>query len=177
MKVQIKKLKDEAVIPSYSKVGDAGMDLTAINKRITNTYIEYGTGIAVKIPSGYVGLIFPRSSISNTNMSLANSVGVIDCVPKGTLITLSNGENVPVETILQSDNDDLRNIMSFNEEENKFESDYINEIWTIDGHNIIELEDEDGNKIRLPETKQIYTSTGWKQVKDLIEGDLVLKYD
>ena len=79
MKVKIKKLSDDAVIPSYSKVGDAGMYLVATS-RIFDKYgnVEYGTGLAMEIPEGYVGLLFPRSSISKQDLSLANAVGVID---------------------------------------------------------------------------------------------------
>ena len=87
MEVKIKKLVPEAVIPSYSKEGDCGLDLTAINMEITNLpeygFIEYRTGLSIEIPSGYVGLIFPRSSISTTGLILANCVGVIDSGYRG----------------------------------------------------------------------------------------------
>lgn len=79
MKIKLKKLKPEAVIPHYSRFGDAGMDITAIQATIHPNYTEYHTGIACEIPEGYVGLIFPRSSVSNIeNCYMANSVGVID---------------------------------------------------------------------------------------------------
>ena len=83
MKIKFKKLDAKATIPSYSKNGDAGLDITCIGIDYLPTvyycmYHEYSTGIAVKIPEGYVGLLFPRSSISNTSLILANSVGVID---------------------------------------------------------------------------------------------------
>lgn len=87
MKVRIKKLHEKAVIPSYAKPGDAGMDLTAIDiKTIDNKdhgYIEYDTGLAFEIPEGHVGYIFPRSSISNTGLILANAVGVVDSNYRG----------------------------------------------------------------------------------------------
>lgn len=85
MEVKIKKLSPEAIIPSYAKPGDAGMDLTAVDY----TYDEelkchvYGTGIAFEIPEGYVGLIFPRSSNRKTDCYLTNSVGVIDSGYRG----------------------------------------------------------------------------------------------
>ena len=87
MKVKIKKLVENAVIPTYAKKGDAGMDLTATSK----TYDEqgnvvYGTGIAVEIPNGYVGLVFPRSSICKTDLLLTNSVGVIDSGYRGEIM-------------------------------------------------------------------------------------------
>lgn len=82
--VKIKKLSEDAVIPSYSKSGDAGMDLT-ITKEIENTSfsVTYGFGIALEIPRGYVGLVFPRSSIRNQELILSNSVGVIDSGYRG----------------------------------------------------------------------------------------------
>ena len=86
MKVKIKKLKDNAVVPVYSKAGDAGLDLVAteiINKDVFQ--ITYGTGLAMEIPEGFVGLVFPRSSIRNTDLSLSNSVGVIDSGYRGEL--------------------------------------------------------------------------------------------
>lgn len=86
MKVKIKKLNPDAVIPTYSKNGDAGMDLVAISRKVGgdgSDYIEYGTGISVEIPEGYVGLLFPRSSNSNKNLTLTNSVGVIDSGYRG----------------------------------------------------------------------------------------------
>ncbi len=78
MKVKIKKLHPDAIIPSYAKDGDAGLDLTAVTSEISTTQIKYGTGLAIQIPKGYVGLIYPRSSIYKYSLSLSNCVGVID---------------------------------------------------------------------------------------------------
>lgn len=78
MKLKIKKLTESAIIPSYAKDGDACFDLTATSINLTDSYIEYGTGLAMEIPKGYVGLIFPRSSVTNKDMMLKNSVGIID---------------------------------------------------------------------------------------------------
>lgn len=79
LKVKFKKLYVDAVTPSYAKDGDAGLDLTATHMTFDENFIEYGTGIAVEIPEGYVGLVFPRSSVSKReNFYLKNSVGVID---------------------------------------------------------------------------------------------------
>ena len=86
MKVNIKKIIEEAVIPAYSRNGDAGLDLTATSFSIENDCYVYGTGIAIEIPEGYVGLIYPRSSISNYDLILANHVGVIDSNYRGELI-------------------------------------------------------------------------------------------
>jgi len=85
MKVRFKKLVDKAVNPSYAKPGDAGLDMTAIGNRIDteNNFIEYYTGIALEVPEGHVGLLFPRSSTSKTDLRLANCVGVVDSGYRG----------------------------------------------------------------------------------------------
>ena len=85
LKVKFKKLVSHAFTPEYAKVGDAGLDLTAIDcyKDHDYRFVEYGTGLSIEIPEGYVGLIFPRSSISKTSHTLANSVGVIDSGYRG----------------------------------------------------------------------------------------------
>ena len=84
--VKVKKIVSEAVIPSYSKPGDAGMDLT-ITKEIENTSfsVSYGFGIAMEIPKGFVGLVFPRSSVRNQELVLSNCGGVIDSGYRGEL--------------------------------------------------------------------------------------------
>ena len=83
MDVTFKKLNKKAQIPKYAHIGDAGMDLTAISLEKANNYWEYGTGLSMQIPKGYVGLLFPRSSISKKDQYLKNSVGVIDSGYRG----------------------------------------------------------------------------------------------
>ena len=84
MKVKFKKLHDDAILPKYAKEGDAGLDCwTVSDAEVTDTYVKYDLGFSVEIPEGYVGLIFPRSSISKTDYVLANSVGVIDSGYRG----------------------------------------------------------------------------------------------
>ena len=78
IKVNIKRLSEDSKIPQYAHPTDAGMDLYATNREIKGDIVSYNTGIAVKIPDGYVGLIFPRSSIYKYDLELVNSVGVID---------------------------------------------------------------------------------------------------
>ena len=94
MKVKLKKLHPNAVKPKYAKENDAGMDLVATSI-IENTsfQITYGLGIAMEIPDGMVGLVFPRSSIRNTELMLSNSVGVIDAGYRGELQATFNKLN------------------------------------------------------------------------------------
>ena len=62
---------------------------------ISNTtfQVTYGLGIALEIPNGFVGLVFPRSSIRNTELTLSNSVGVIDSGYRGELQATFNKLN------------------------------------------------------------------------------------
>ena len=88
MNVKIKKLHEGAVIPSYAKPGDAGLDLTAVSydyKEDIDCHV-YGTGIAVEIPEGYVGLVYPRSSNRKTDAYMTNHVGVIDSGYRGEIM-------------------------------------------------------------------------------------------
>lgn len=99
MKIKIKKLKEDVKLPHYSTDGAAGLDIYAYDVKYSYNegvkdqytqyslselkYIEYGTKLAIEIPSGYVGLIYPRSSITNKDLLLGNSVGIIDSDYRG----------------------------------------------------------------------------------------------
>jgi dUTP pyrophosphatase len=87
MQVRVKKLHEDAVIPAYGKPGDAGLDLTATSiAKDSFGNVVYGTGLAIEIPIGYVGLIFPRSSNSKTDLYLTNHVGVVDSGYRGEIM-------------------------------------------------------------------------------------------
>lgn len=87
MKVNVKKLDSNAVLPTYAKHGDAGMDLTATSKSYDeHGNVVYGTSLAFEIPHGYVGLLFPRSSNTKKDLILGNSVGVIDSGYRGEVV-------------------------------------------------------------------------------------------
>jgi dUTP pyrophosphatase len=86
MKVKIKKLHPHAVIPQYANFGDAGLDLTATSMSLDDLNLIYGTGLAIEIPQGYVGLLFPRSSISKKSLFQRNAVGVIDSGYRGEIM-------------------------------------------------------------------------------------------
>lgn len=88
MTLKIKRLDENAVLPIRAHEGDAGIDLTCLT--ITQEINEcgqliliYHSGIAVEIPEGYVGLLFPRSSVANKSLTLTNCVGVIDSGYRG----------------------------------------------------------------------------------------------
>jgi dUTP pyrophosphatase len=86
--VRFKRLHPAAQLPEYAKPGDAGMDLMAVGYEYDRhaDYYVYHTGLAVEIPKGYVGLLFPRSSNRKTDAYLTNHVGVIDSGYRGEIL-------------------------------------------------------------------------------------------
>lgn len=88
--VKVKKVLPNAVLPIKGSEGAAGFDLTAATEKfrpeLTGPIWEYDTGLAFEIPSGHVGLVFPRSSVTTkTTLMLGNAVGVIDSDYRGTV--------------------------------------------------------------------------------------------
>lgn len=86
IELRYKRLVPEAKTPYKKFEPDAGFDLYATEIIEDEKYTTYKTGIAVEIPDGYVGLLFPRSSVTNYDLMLKNSVGVIDATYRGELI-------------------------------------------------------------------------------------------
>lgn len=83
--LKIKLLHANAKLPTRANEHDAGLDLYAATRewdRDLDCWV-YDFGIAMEIPEGHVGLIFPRSSICKTPVFLANAVGVIDAGYRG----------------------------------------------------------------------------------------------
>lgn len=83
VRIKFQKLNPEAVEPTKAHHNDAGFDMVATSRKKTGKYVQYGTGIAMEIPDGYVGLIYPRSSVTKKDLMLKNSVGVIDAGYRG----------------------------------------------------------------------------------------------
>jgi len=83
MKIKFKKLSPNATTPLKLIDIDAGFDLFATSMVETNSFVEYGTDISFEIPEGFVGLLFPRSSITKYDLMLKNSIGLIDASYRG----------------------------------------------------------------------------------------------
>lgn len=83
LNIKIKKLYEDSRLPIKATEGAAGWDLYAHNINQVGDYVEIGTGVAMAIPAGWQGLVFARSSITNTPYILANSVGIIDSDYRG----------------------------------------------------------------------------------------------
>lgn len=100
VKVNFKKLKSKAVVPSYGSASAAGADLYACldgEKEIFEpgeTKLIH-TGIALEVPDGYAGLIYARSGIATKRgLAPANKVGVVDSDYRGEImVSLHNHSN------------------------------------------------------------------------------------
>lgn len=93
MQLKFKKLSENAVLPVKAHATDAGLDLTAtsITTQLNESgqvMLVYHTGLAVEIPEGYVGLLFPRSSVYKKSLAQTNSVGVIDAGYRGEIMAV-----------------------------------------------------------------------------------------
>jgi dUTP pyrophosphatase len=90
LQLRMKKLVPEAVVPAYAKPGDAGLDLTATSVSFDEETrkLKVGFGLAMEIPFGYVGLLFPRSSVHKSGLIMSNCVGVIDSGYRGEVCSI-----------------------------------------------------------------------------------------
>jgi dUTP pyrophosphatase len=86
--LKVKRLTEDATLPKKAHPSDSGYDLVAIDDGTVDDagYLQYRTGLAVEIPEGFEGRIYPRSSISKYDLILANGVGVIDESYRGELL-------------------------------------------------------------------------------------------
>lgn len=163
MEVKIKKLHKNSVIPSYSKEGDAGLDLTALSVRYdydTDT-IVYDTGIAIEIPKGYVGLIFPRSSIYKKELILSNHVGVVDSSYRGSIKLIFKPDIGNFWDIANKNKDEFQEglehgVLSYYES-----GENANRNWAIDA-DIYAVGDRIGQLIIIP-----YPQIQFKEVEEL----------
>jgi dUTP pyrophosphatase len=88
MDLPFKRLTPDAILPTYARDGDAGLDLTsAIDVEVApGERAMVPTGLAVAIPAGHAGLVLPRSGLaSRRGLTLANSPGLIDAGYRGEL--------------------------------------------------------------------------------------------
>ena len=103
MELKIKKLSDKAIMPIRAHNSDAGLDLTttSVTSEINECgqfILVYHSDIAVEIPDGYVGLLFPRSSIAKKSIQFTNAVGVIDSGYRGEIMAKvrnTSGDSIP----------------------------------------------------------------------------------
>lgn len=102
--MKIKKLNENAVVPTYGSACAAGADLYACEENAVT--IEPGktvlvhTGIAMAIPDGYVGLIYARSGLAcKRGLAPANKVGVIDSDYRGEIMVALHNHSEVAQTV------------------------------------------------------------------------------
>ena len=103
-KMNIKKLNENAIIPTYGSAAAAGADLYACaDADITidaGATVLVHTGVAMAIPDGYVGLVFARSGLaSKRGLAPANKVGVIDSDYRGEIMVALHNHSSTAQTI------------------------------------------------------------------------------
>lgn len=102
--IRVKKLRDNAIMPTYGTDGAAGADLYACLDQVVT--IEPGktvfipTGLAMEIPHGYAGLIYARSGLAcKRGLAPANKVGVIDSDYRGEFIVALHNHGDETQTV------------------------------------------------------------------------------
>lgn len=108
MKVRIKKLSDKAIIPTFGSAGSAGGDLYSAEENqviiAPNQTVLIGTGLAVEIPDGYVGLVYARSGLATkSGLAPANKVGVIDSDYRGEIKVALHNHSSEIRTVSQGE--------------------------------------------------------------------------
>lgn len=91
MELEVTRLREEGCLPTRAHEGDAGLDLYAAEaaRLGPGERASVGTGIAVAIPSGYAGLVLPRSGLAKRHgITLPNAPGLIDAGYRGELRVL-----------------------------------------------------------------------------------------
>ena len=106
MELKFKRLNDKAIMPIRAHKGDAGLDLTCteivpVRNACNQLLLEYHTGLAVEIPEGYAGLLFPRSSVFKTSLIQSNCVGVIDSGYRGEIKAIFRNTTDVIPAVFQ----------------------------------------------------------------------------
>ncbi len=101
MEIKIKKLKPEAIYPSYAHPGDAGLDLFSAEEKLikSGTRLAINTGLVLAVPDGFVGLVWDKSGLA-LKKGLTCLAGVLDSGYRGELLVVilnTSNEDVKIE--------------------------------------------------------------------------------
>ena len=104
MEINIKKLNDNAKLPTYGSEYAAGADLYAcLDEEVTiapHQTVVIPTGIALELPIGYAGLIYARSGLATKKgLAPANKVGVVDCDYRGEVKVALHNHGEQAQTV------------------------------------------------------------------------------
>lgn len=106
--MRVKKLRKNAIVPTYGSEAAAGADLYAcLDECVTigpGETVFIPTGLAMEIPEGYAGLVYARSSLgSKRGLAPANKVGVIDSDYRGEVRVVLHNHGKQAQTIFGGD--------------------------------------------------------------------------
>ena len=106
MKIAIKRLTKDAILPSYATAESAGADLYATEAATVpageKTLVR--TGVAVAIPEGYAGFIYARSGLATkSGLAPANKVGVVDADYRGEIMVALHNHSAEARTVSSGD--------------------------------------------------------------------------
>jgi len=102
MTLKVKQLHADAILPSRSNPTDAGLDLYALESEVIEAMGRgmVRTGIAVEIPVGYVGLIWPRSGLA-VNKGINTLAGVIDADYRGEVVVALHNTDITDDVLIR----------------------------------------------------------------------------
>lgn len=106
--IRVKKLRENALMPTYGSVEAAGADLYAcLSETVTiapgqSAFIP--TGLAMELPKGYAGLIYARSGLAcKRGLAPANKVGVVDSDYRGEFLIVLHNHGTEPQTVAHGD--------------------------------------------------------------------------
>lgn len=167
--------------PEYATSGSAGFDFRAhLQSPIEIPGCNSGdniriipTGLYFELPEGLELQVRPRSGLAAKHgITVLNSPGTVDCVPKGTLISTPSGD-IKVEELFESN--DKKVIYSMDESEHIITEDVVTDMWIVDNIEMIEIITEENDTLRIPKTKEVYTNMGWVIASKLTKNHKILK--
>jgi dUTP pyrophosphatase len=168
---------DEVLMPKRGTKQSACYDI--FNNTGTDIVIEPGaisgaitTKVKAYMLNDEVLMAYVRSGHGfKYSVRLANSTGIIDCVPHGTLISTPHGD-IPIEQFMDKSQPV---IYSYNEESDTIEIDIIDDIWIVNDLELLKIETEKGI-VEVPLNKELYTKRGWIKAKELLLDDVILSF-
>lgn len=103
-KIRVKKLKENAIMPTYGSAEAAGADLYAcLSEPVTiqpGESVFIPTGLAMELPKGFAGLIYARSGLAcKRGLAPANKVGVVDSDYRGEFMIVLHNHGVTAQTV------------------------------------------------------------------------------
>lgn len=106
VRLEVRRLRPDAVLPAYAHPGDAGLDLAAVDpvRLWPGERVAVPTGLAVAVPDGWVGLVHPRSGLARRHgLTVANAPGTIDAGYRGEVQVLLVNLGIEVVDIAAGD--------------------------------------------------------------------------